>query len=42
MLKFKEVKTKELNSNGTDFWAGVGIGFTGVGAAAGLGAAIAT
>ncbi|GBZ04610.1 TPA: hypothetical protein ACN4SP_002723 [Staphylococcus aureus] len=40
MLKFKEVQTKELNSDGTDFWVGVGIGFSGVGAAAGLAAVL--
>lgn len=28
MLKFEEVKTEELNTPGTDFWVGVGIGVT--------------
>lgn len=25
-LEFKELKNEELNSHGTDFWTGVGIG----------------
>ncbi|VUC64608.1 Uncharacterised protein [Macrococcoides caseolyticum] len=39
MLKFQEVDTDCLNSNGTDFWTGVGIG-TGVVAAAAAVAAL--
>ena len=37
-MKFEEVKTQQLNSDGTDFWTGVGIG-TGIVVA---GAAVAT
>jgi hypothetical protein len=35
-LQFKEVELEELNSHGTDFWTGVGIGAGVIGAAAGL------
>ncbi|CEP43279.1 Uncharacterised protein [[Clostridium] sordellii] len=34
-LKFKELKNEELNSHGTDFWAGFGIGATAVGVVVG-------
>ncbi|WEV81667.1 hypothetical protein L0P93_21515 [Bacillus velezensis] len=35
-LVFKEVNLDELNSGGTDFWTGVGIGAGFVGVAAGV------
>lgn len=31
MLEFKEVQTEKLNTAGTDYWVGVGIGVTIVG-----------
>ncbi|MFK7681868.1 MULTISPECIES: hypothetical protein [Priestia] len=39
-LFFKEIKVEELNSHGTDFWTGVGIGAGVIAAGAGLAAVL--
>lgn len=36
LIKFVEVNQKTLNSHGTDFWTGVGIGAGVIAAGAGL------
>ncbi|MDU5883319.1 hypothetical protein [Clostridium perfringens] len=41
-LKFKELKNENLNSHGTDFWTGVGIGAGVVGAGAAVAGIILT
>ncbi|BCD27345.1 MULTISPECIES: hypothetical protein [Bacillus] len=41
-LFFKEIELEELNSHGTDFWTGVGIGAGVVGAGATVAGVILT